>query len=328
MNTNILYGTTEQYVTARAGMYASAAPLALVIYDYLLTLPSEIKYIWPSQMSVMKVLYFMTKYLIFFDITAAVYSGCRIDHRTPGLSHQECRVFVSTANWMLLVGVAIAEVIMMMRTWGLWERSKRVAMILGTMAMVAFFTALLTEGLFTRSLTFVSFPPPSQPSCFLLSGNRLIVINPALVMIVEAGVFLLTLVKALRDDHLSLLVWSQRTNSLIYVFYRDGLSSYVYLLGTVSIALEQITRVTHYHVLPGITLFNLIVMIAFPAYGTDLVVAIQRVFHSCISARVIINLREAAEQENATSMFDWTGFADVVFADALAEGRTSQHGEA
>ncbi|TCD65712.1 hypothetical protein EIP91_002288 [Steccherinum ochraceum] len=287
-------GTVEQYTIARVGMYASAVPLTLAVYDYALTLPSEVKYIWPSRMSVMKILYFMTKYLAFFDTPVAVYY-----HVTPGLTQHECKVSLSIVNWILVIAVVTAEAIMMIRTWVVWERSERVGVILGTTLLVGMLAGLLMEGLFTRSLTFVSFPFPSQPSCFLLSGDRLIVINPAIVIVMETAVFLLTLIKAIREYQFRRLVGSHRTKDLIYVFYRDGLSSYVYLI--------------------VFSLLNFILIVALPAYGTDLAVGIQRILHSCISARVLINLREAAEEETATSMFNRIALSDIAFADALAD---------
>lgn len=42
-------------------------------YDYLLTLPYEIKYMWTQKWSLIKVLFFLTRYPVFFDTVCAIY---------------------------------------------------------------------------------------------------------------------------------------------------------------------------------------------------------------------------------------------------------------
>ncbi|KAF8998284.1 hypothetical protein BDQ17DRAFT_819998 [Cyathus striatus] len=47
--------------------FAIAANLALLVYDICLTLNTEIEFIWKAPWSSMKIIYLITRYLIFVD---------------------------------------------------------------------------------------------------------------------------------------------------------------------------------------------------------------------------------------------------------------------
>ncbi|KAG8742328.1 hypothetical protein FRC12_015394 [Ceratobasidium sp. 428] len=48
----------------RASRYLSAAGYVLLLYDYLLTLPDEVRLIWPTSWSLVKVLFLINRYTV------------------------------------------------------------------------------------------------------------------------------------------------------------------------------------------------------------------------------------------------------------------------
>jgi len=138
---------------AKVRTYLRFVSGALLQYDYFLTLGSEISLIWPSQWSVSKVLYFLTRYMAFVDIIMALYY-----HLKPNLSPDACQTLTVAATWLLVIGIIIAEYILAVRTWAIWNRSKWNGLFLLLLFTSAVAAACVIEGLFLKTLIFANIP--------------------------------------------------------------------------------------------------------------------------------------------------------------------------
>ncbi|TCD65713.1 hypothetical protein EIP91_002289 [Steccherinum ochraceum] len=211
----------SEAATLRVLNYTGVSPAALLVYDYLLTVDSEVAYIWPTQMSVMKVLFFYTRYSCFVDLFLGVSF-----HLTDGITPQECHRLFLLIGWLNVVGIIVAEVVMVVRTWAIWNKSRRVGIGLAVMSVSTVVAGCLIEGLFLKTLTFTSYPHMNIPGCALTGGNPTVGIVFILIIIVETIALVLTLIKGVqRFRHLGI----QRSQGLVYVLYRDGVLFYLYL---------------------------------------------------------------------------------------------------
>ncbi|TCD65721.1 hypothetical protein EIP91_002297 [Steccherinum ochraceum] len=224
------------YQRARIKSYMRVAPAALLLYDYLLTLGSEMNVMWPSRMSPMKALYLYTRYSAFVDVTMAVYYQLKTD--VPAIL---CKRIYSIAAWLIVIGIIVAEVILMVRTWAIWNRSRRMAAVLIGISVVAVVGACVMEGLYLKTLNFTTPPGPTYPGCHLMGGNVTLGVNFIIIIVIETVVLILTLTGGIQRFRFA----ATGQKGLVSVLYRDGMLFYVYLF--------------------GISLLNFIVILVLPA---------------------------------------------------------------
>ncbi|TCD65720.1 hypothetical protein EIP91_002296 [Steccherinum ochraceum] len=188
--------------------------------------------------------------------------------------------------------IIIAEYILAVRTWAIWNRHKAVGICLLSLYCIAVVAACVVQGLFLKTLTFASSPSAAVPGCLLIGGNSAVGINFVIVIIVETAVVIFI------DANVSKVRLARSRRGVAYVLYRDGLIFYAYLL--------------------GISVINFISTLTFPSYAGDLLTGLQRVLHSCLTSRVILNLREASKRTDESIFSANTAqlSSAVVFAPA------------
>ncbi|KAJ7235113.1 hypothetical protein B0H12DRAFT_1238888 [Mycena haematopus] len=126
----------------------TAALVAILLYDWLLTLQSEIEYIWMQRMSFGKVLYFLNRYLVIIDLVILLNSYANpIIHGSkklrPGfyLAHDtndstSCVPWFHIDSWLGFISTVTIDTIMLIRTWALWHRSKKALVLLLCLEML------------------------------------------------------------------------------------------------------------------------------------------------------------------------------------------------
>ncbi|KAK7682860.1 hypothetical protein QCA50_014246 [Cerrena zonata] len=258
----------ESFQRLRIETYTDVAAAALLVYDYLLTFNVEKSLIWPSRWNIMKVLFLLTRYLPFVDVTLVLFYQLKTN-----ISVETCRATYFPAGWFIVLGIMVAEIILTIRTWAIWGRSKRIGIILGVSALVAIIPTLYIEKVFLDSLVFSPYPSPATPGCLLTAGNPIIAASFVIVILFETLVLTLTLIKGVQHYRIA------SGRGFVSVLYRDGVVFYIYLF--------------------GISVVNLIVIVAAPRDLANLLAIFQRVMHSLLSARVLMNLREANQREYA-----------------------------
>ncbi|KAF9033055.1 hypothetical protein BDZ89DRAFT_947948, partial [Hymenopellis radicata] len=152
------------------------------VYDYLLTLDQEVELVWRAKWNVTKILYLATRYLPFVDIVVVLWHQVM-----PNMSLNDCSVAYKINGWMITLGISLAEAILTLRTWAVWNRHPYL-----TTAMPALFIAILTStlvviGLFLDSLQFVLLPIPDFKGCFVSGGDPILWWNFALLTGYEGG---------------------------------------------------------------------------------------------------------------------------------------------
>jgi len=153
------------------------------------------------------------------------------------------------------------------------------------------------EFAYSKSTVFATYPYTATPGCLTVKGSSILGFELVIVIIIETFLLILTLIKAMK--HYRELRLLSSTHRFSDVPYRDAILFYVYLL--------------------GVSLANLIVAITSPNDPAHAVATPQRVSHSILSARVLINLREAHAASMRGSM---TTTDDNIQLDRLAFART------
>ncbi|KAF8148277.1 hypothetical protein B0H34DRAFT_737676 [Crassisporium funariophilum] len=237
------------------------AACSMFLWDYLITIGMEVELVWKSQWTPMKVLYLVQRYLPFVDtlwLTVHLQLG-------NNMSVSDCGHILSAVCYMYVFGIAASEMILTLRTWAVWNRNRRLAIIFVITYLMVWVPDIGYMTMFLRSLKFE--PPPYEGfrGCFLIDGNKVVFMCWVVVIIWDAFVLALMLIsgyRAYRDGGNSALVQN---------VYRDGLIFYIYLF-----------------VLSGV---NIIVILTLPPGYIILLASTERCLHSMLSSRVLLHIR-------------------------------------
>lgn len=249
--------------------YFSVASATLMGYDYLLTVQREADLVWRSNWSLVKILFFLTRYSAFVDVVLDLSYLV-----SPKMNAKTCLVSFLISRWLLVFGIAFSETILVIRTWVLWDKRKSILIATLTTGIGSLLCAITVVGIWTKSMLDVYKVTPRHrtvPGCAVLTGSPIVALSLVAVILIETVLLILTVVRMfqqLRTSGRHFVNWTP-----FRVLYRDGITFFVYLL--------------------AISMVNFIVIVAGPPVSRDTLIVLQRVLHSSLTARMLLNLREA-----------------------------------
>ncbi|XP_006460406.1 hypothetical protein AGABI2DRAFT_177975 [Agaricus bisporus var. bisporus H97] len=101
---------------------SKVASLTILVFDWMLTFPSEVELVWGSKWSAITILYFLTRYIPFVYLPA----NTRYIFN-EGFTLTECKMLYSTVSSLFWIGILLAQLILTIRTWVIWGKSKKLA---------------------------------------------------------------------------------------------------------------------------------------------------------------------------------------------------------
>ncbi|THH32838.1 hypothetical protein EUX98_g1348 [Antrodiella citrinella] len=152
------YVSISGFEILRTETYLDVASAALLVYDFILTFHSEVTLIWPSQWNPVKVLFVLTRYLPFVNMCLVLFYQTK-----ENIDVEMCQKTYYPAGWLIVIGIVVAEVILVVRTWAIWGRSQKVAILLAVAGATSLIPVLVIEHYFLNSLVFSPFPSPATP---------------------------------------------------------------------------------------------------------------------------------------------------------------------
>jgi len=279
----------------RITTYFDVSSFVILIYDYCLTFNMERSLLWTSPWSVAKVLFLLTRYLPFVDTTIVLWHQFK-----PLATNQECLWAYKSTGWLITIGILIAEIVLALRAWAIWDRKKIVAIGLTIWTAAMWIPDFALMGIFLNTLKFQPLPSPRLTGCLVSAGSTILSVNWILLMVYEAGILLLLIVKALRQ-------YQMHGNSDIYkAVYRDGslFYLYVFILSTA----------------------NLVVIMTLPHDFLNTLSSIERVLHSVLTGRILLNLRKVGRYGPAGTVTDTWGNSSHELA-VFGSGSSRRHNE-
>ncbi|TBU65674.1 hypothetical protein BD310DRAFT_911818 [Dichomitus squalens] len=207
------------------------AAFSILYYDYALTITSEIEYYWnPPSMSAPFVLFVVSRYLgllgplpVFFE-----YFGGFPEHR--------CRQLQFYHQIYAYLGQAMVGVLMILRTYALYNCSKRVLAVLIFIHIcggIQCFAAILTSHSSLSINTPLGF---KFPGCNLSLTDEQVLIDFAIawsaLLWFDTTIFVLTLYKSIKIRH-------EIRGGLPETMFRDGTSSIVLSVAHTQLSLPR-----------------------------------------------------------------------------------------
>jgi len=238
------------------------ASTALLIYDYLLTIYAEVRLVWFSHWTCMKVLFFLTRYIPMINIYILR------NQLSTGNRPDICSEGVSVGAWFLLAGVIFAEAILMIRTWAVWRRDWRIGIFLVTILIGCFVSLSINCNQFSKSLAPASPPYDGFRGCLYLDRPKSLIQALITLAVMDAVVLGLMMISAIEACK------SCNNNEFLNVVHRDAILFYLYML----ICSTASAIVAHF----------------WPVTLMDLLVPLQGAVHSILVCRIVLNIRSVA----------------------------------
>ncbi|KAF9464917.1 hypothetical protein BDZ94DRAFT_1320782 [Collybia nuda] len=247
--------------------YVNVASLAVLVYDYFQTLELEVELVWKSSWSISKVVFLLARYPTFVDVPLILYYTLN-----QGMSYDTCSVVNAVTSWSTAVGIGMAEVILLLRTYALWNNSRKVLIALIVLYISIYTPVVVVLAIFLRSLQHGAPPLPIIRGCYPVSGSNILFADFVLLMLYESTVMVLTIWIGVKR-------YLHSRNRLVMTLYRDGVSYFIYIF--------------------MISCSYIIVLLACPPEYVDLLNTFQRVMHSILSTRILLHVRDTARAQTS-----------------------------
>ncbi|PFH47030.1 hypothetical protein AMATHDRAFT_7157 [Amanita thiersii Skay4041] len=243
--------------------------MALMVYDHFLTLEREAKYIWPSKLSSVTILYYITKYSSFlFVLVIALQTYLPSLLVAPG-----CKAVNIITGWMHVFSVMAAETILMIKAWAVWGRDRRMAIGLFLLTVVILAIGAVTLQLFLQSIHFSTSPIVIShiSGCVVEDAKAIFCTADWILLIVLDSV--VTMCLLLRGFQ----AYKSGGNRALYkTIFQDGIVYYFCALG-----ISVWSAIMMNNLRPTLVLFPL---------------SIARVLHVSLTTRLILRMRELADK--------------------------------
>ncbi|KAF5347733.1 hypothetical protein D9756_010232 [Leucocoprinus leucothites] len=210
-----ILGRTVLVVTT----YVNLASLTVLTYDWALNLGLEISLVWQSRTSMIKFLYLITRYLAFGDVTLWVY-----EQVAEGLTADNCAVLFSALGWMFTTGFVVGELLLVMRTWAVWGRDRRLGFVILAYYIGMVVAIYVNMGLFIKSVGFIDNVYHGVPGCIVVKASNKLYIDWVLLMVLDIAICALMIIKGCKS------YVSGGNSQLMKVVYGEGIMYYVYLV--------------------------------------------------------------------------------------------------
>ncbi|KAJ7605480.1 hypothetical protein FB45DRAFT_953010 [Roridomyces roridus] len=253
--------------------YVKVGCLTLLVYDTLLHLDKEYRFVWKSRWSVIKCLYLWVRYSTYIDTVLAVQE--RLDFNRDAAS---CSRIMDFTTIFAGFGIGVAEIILMVRTYAMYERSKRLlcffVVLWIAVGCVNIWAVLQWTGSFE-----VAPSPSVGAACYIGTSSNIGLVCYTSLVAGETVIVFLTLWKAL---HSSFLVGSTyQASKLVVSFYRDGILFYLAVL--------------------PFSIVNAVILFVQPP-GLNIVADTPlRVMHTILACHLVTHVRSVADEEASGS---------------------------
>jgi len=239
--------------------------MIILIFDWLLMFEMEVSYIWQAPWNMMKVLYILSRYMPFIDITVAVlYVSGDI------LPVEICKILHQYVSVTYCVGLWIANASFMLWTWVVWGKKKSLGIGLAVFYVMSLLTFMVPFGFYLQSVTFfVALEVPQIMGCILGSPNMLFSVSFIGAIVFDLTMLLLMTIRAIQFHR------SGSGLGLIKIIFRDGIIYYLYALVSSTLSLYLLLQ---------------------PLDQSSIPLTLGRVLHSIWSCRVVLDIRRKAQQ--------------------------------
>ncbi|PPQ71956.1 hypothetical protein CVT24_007921 [Panaeolus cyanescens] len=101
--------------------YVELSSIVLLYYDYFLTLDVEIRYVWQTPLTFLKVLYIVSRYITFIDTFINAWREFNWV-----ATDVQCLLYYRATVWLSLIGLGACEILLTLRICAVYEMKRMV----------------------------------------------------------------------------------------------------------------------------------------------------------------------------------------------------------
>ncbi|THH18844.1 hypothetical protein EW146_g2207 [Bondarzewia mesenterica] len=220
----------------QASRYNMLALSVLYVYDTIITLGQEIELIWMKPMSLLKVLYLLNRYLnlfsSIFNSSVYLYRGTNMKN---SMSDHVSRLLAIKSDifircWLDEVSEWNGIVILIIRVWGIYERSRWILIVSAVFGTAAHASSAVIMGISLNYSPIISQPAPGFVVCSITTPSYFAAYwIPVLAF--DSTLFALMLWKGwqnLRKDKIT-MVSGTSGRQLANLLVRDSIMYYLFI---------------------------------------------------------------------------------------------------
>ncbi|PFH49848.1 hypothetical protein AMATHDRAFT_62381 [Amanita thiersii Skay4041] len=268
MDPNEISKWTTSFQHFQISYYMDASSLAILCFDYLLTLSLEVEYVWKARCNYINVLYIIMRYLPFLSMISIIF----VD--TPGRTPGTCLTISFVYSFSVVFGICVSEAILTLRIWAIYSRSRTMGVILLVFFLGTSITLLVNIGIFLGTVKYIRVPLPNAPTCFVAAGSRRLIINWILLAVYDAFQCALLAYQAYKAFKFG------GRSELLGAIYTNGIIYYVNLM--------------------ALSITSVILILNLPPEFLRLTSGPTHVIHASLTARVVLHVRHLAAKRALT----------------------------
>jgi len=252
--------TLAQAVGIQISKYFNVAGMAILIYDYAITIEDEISMMWGRSYDAVHVIFMVSRYIPFVGMGLTAYAALQTNS-------VQCHRYSYEENAFHVIGIISSEMLLIVRTYAFWKGDKRVLY-----GLIAYGTLIVAGALTIGFIPDYNLLPNREVlgGCYLVSTRNSALVY-AFILAFEIVILFLTTYKEYHDyRHVRV------RKSLIHTLFFDGVF-YITCIGLVTVA-------------------NVIIDAAFPVQYSDMLDIPQITLHSVLASRIMFRLRKSTRQ--------------------------------
>jgi hypothetical protein len=173
-------------------LYFHVACTTVWAYDHYLTFASEASHIWNSPWTFPKILYIISKYWSTVTLTILLRY-----HFSRDTSPKDYLISERFVIWSTNFGMCLAEIILTIRTWAVWGRSRKVAIFLCIFFAAIWIPGFIVMGVWEGAVEYVAVPREIVRSGYWPEvRSSLYFVNYILIAIFEGVLLIMMSIKA------------------------------------------------------------------------------------------------------------------------------------
>ncbi|KAI5117121.1 hypothetical protein M0805_007968 [Coniferiporia weirii] len=201
-------------------MSSAVYDLSIVqVYEYLLTLDDEMRLVWPSRMSLVKLIIMLNRYVPFVTTSGNLYFFVLYS----GNTEQLCKPGIFALGLLSYAGVIFAEVIFAIRVYTIWQQSRMIMILLAGLLIPMILANFAITVIYLDSSVVVD-TKILHAGCLISFPDRIEWIAALSLFFTEAAILSLTLWKgASYCKQMGINVEDGTFSTLMTILLQDGL---------------------------------------------------------------------------------------------------------
>ncbi|KAI1790139.1 hypothetical protein LXA43DRAFT_1149566 [Ganoderma leucocontextum] len=300
---------TQEVAELRITAYVGLASYTVLVYDHLLTLDDEIKYVWKKKKrSPLIWLFLLNRYM-----TPLAFIGNLYAYLSGAFTYEKCTHYVRYEGATTMIGINIASLMMLLRIYAMYETKKLIVAFVAIIFVLEFGTNawLLSHGIAVHHSAAV------KACSMIFDSSRL----PGVAASATAWTVLVY-------DTIVLLLTVYRTYSSV---------RYKSVAGMMRTLLKE--GVAYYSVIFSVTLVLTLMIVFAPPGIQNLCAQMEYLLTVTMMSRITLHLKRAAHEHeirdstlkfstNMSTMPHWQPGSDVRFArHGLGQGHGPGQGD-